>query len=237
MWISWFVTSLYPAALLPARRGAFLDCRQKRLLPRQSRRFPFLSTWSLFTGISKLRRELKIRASKIWVVDRSSNQTISDYLSIYLTITSCVQDIDLKVPMCCAKCEEKVREELLDVEGVYSVVCDQHCQKVTVTGIIITSILCVCSRRWSASRKTPSSGPRILGLMTPNIMVQTPGHITLDTEMSTRPCHCRPELSSIHTTMILLADSILLPQLHQAEVIRIIKTRDLTTDLIVSWPE
>lgn len=70
--------------------------------------------------------------------------------------------------------------------------------------------------------------------MTPYIMVQTPGHITLDTEMSTRPYHCQPELSSIHTTMILLADSILLPQLHQAEVIRIIKTRDLTAELIVS---
>ncbi len=44
-----------------------------------------------------------------------------------------VQYIELKVPMCCTKCQEKVREELLDMEGVYSVLCDQQSQRATIT--------------------------------------------------------------------------------------------------------
>jgi len=40
----------------------------------------------------------------------------------------------LKVPMCCDKCEEKVREELNELPGVQTIVCDQSNQKVTVTG-------------------------------------------------------------------------------------------------------
>ncbi|CAK9862914.1 unnamed protein product [Sphagnum jensenii] len=44
-----------------------------------------------------------------------------------------LQYIELNVPMCCTKCQEKVREELLDMEGVHSVLCDQQSQRVTIT--------------------------------------------------------------------------------------------------------
>ena len=42
--------------------------------------------------------------------------------------------IELKVPMCCEKCARKVKERLLTLEGVESVVTDQYNQKVTVHG-------------------------------------------------------------------------------------------------------
>lgn len=44
--------------------------------------------------------------------------------------------LELKVPMCCSKCEEKVRDELEDLEGVRDVVTDQYNQRVTVTGYV-----------------------------------------------------------------------------------------------------
>ncbi|KAH9543196.1 hypothetical protein CY35_13G050800 [Sphagnum magellanicum] len=44
-----------------------------------------------------------------------------------------LQYIELQVPMCCTKCQEKVREELFEMEGVYSVLCDQQSQRVTIT--------------------------------------------------------------------------------------------------------
>jgi len=36
--------------------------------------------------------------------------------------------------MCCSKCEEKVQEELLELDGVYQVFCDQGSERVTVRG-------------------------------------------------------------------------------------------------------
>lgn len=42
--------------------------------------------------------------------------------------------LELKVPMCCEKCQQKVKEELEGLEGVRSVECDQFNQRVTVTG-------------------------------------------------------------------------------------------------------
>ncbi|KAG0584292.1 hypothetical protein M758_3G199100 [Ceratodon purpureus] len=42
--------------------------------------------------------------------------------------------IELKVPMCCEKCAKKVKDRLLDLEGVENVVTDQYNQKVTVYG-------------------------------------------------------------------------------------------------------
>jgi copper chaperone CopZ len=42
--------------------------------------------------------------------------------------------IELKVPMCCEKCAKKVKDRLLDLDGVESVVTDQYHQKVTVYG-------------------------------------------------------------------------------------------------------
>lgn len=43
-------------------------------------------------------------------------------------------EIELRVPMCCSKCEDKVRNELRKMDGVTMVVCDIAHQKVTVTG-------------------------------------------------------------------------------------------------------
>ena len=42
--------------------------------------------------------------------------------------------LELKVPMCCEKCQQKVKEELDDLPGVRSVECDQFNQRVTITG-------------------------------------------------------------------------------------------------------
>lgn len=51
-----------------------------------------------------------------------------------LNVTSAnIPIVEFMVPLCCGKCEEKVKEELEHVEGVYKVVCDQHNQKVTVS--------------------------------------------------------------------------------------------------------
>jgi hypothetical protein len=41
---------------------------------------------------------------------------------------------EFKVPMCCAKCEEKVREELSEMDGVCEIFADQLSERVTVTG-------------------------------------------------------------------------------------------------------
>jgi copper chaperone CopZ len=38
--------------------------------------------------------------------------------------------------MCCEKCEEKVKEELEQLDGVRDVICDQYNQRVTVTGFV-----------------------------------------------------------------------------------------------------
>lgn len=44
--------------------------------------------------------------------------------------------VELLVPMCCTKCEEKVREILLELEGVQGLVVDPTTQRVTVTGYV-----------------------------------------------------------------------------------------------------
>lgn len=47
---------------------------------------------------------------------------------------SFVQTLELRVPLCCEKCINKVKKALYQVEGVEDVVCDQAEQKVTITG-------------------------------------------------------------------------------------------------------
>lgn len=42
--------------------------------------------------------------------------------------------LELRVPMCCEKCQEKVKEAVEECDGVKHVVCDQYNQRVTVTG-------------------------------------------------------------------------------------------------------
>jgi len=44
--------------------------------------------------------------------------------------------LELTVPMCCEKCQEKVKEALEEEEGVRDVICDQYNQRVTVTGFV-----------------------------------------------------------------------------------------------------
>nr|PNR27701.1 hypothetical protein PHYPA_029853 [Physcomitrium patens] len=44
--------------------------------------------------------------------------------------------LELKVPMCCEKCQEKVKEELEELEGVQDVICDQLSHRVTVIGFV-----------------------------------------------------------------------------------------------------
>lgn len=44
--------------------------------------------------------------------------------------------VELLVPMCCTKCEEKVRENMLELEGVQSLVVDPMAQRVTVSGFV-----------------------------------------------------------------------------------------------------
>jgi copper chaperone CopZ len=45
-----------------------------------------------------------------------------------------LQEIVLKVNMCCGKCEEKVKEEIRDLDGVTDVKTDREKSKVTVVG-------------------------------------------------------------------------------------------------------
>jgi copper chaperone CopZ len=52
------------------------------------------------------------------------------------TIVSNIPIVEFMVPLCCGKCEEKVKEELENAEGVYKVVCDQHNQRVTVSSTL-----------------------------------------------------------------------------------------------------
>ncbi|KAG0600491.1 hypothetical protein M758_11G038500 [Ceratodon purpureus] len=47
-----------------------------------------------------------------------------------------VQTVHFMVPLCCEKCESRVKEQLLDLDDVQRVTCDQWSQKVTVTSSI-----------------------------------------------------------------------------------------------------
>lgn len=44
--------------------------------------------------------------------------------------------LELRVPMCCEKCVEKVKEAVEECDGVKNVICDQYNQRVTVTGFV-----------------------------------------------------------------------------------------------------
>jgi len=48
-----------------------------------------------------------------------------------------LQVVELMVPLCCTKCEEKVKKALLEMEGVERVKTDQENQMVTVTGMFV----------------------------------------------------------------------------------------------------
>lgn len=44
--------------------------------------------------------------------------------------------VELLVPMCCTKCEEKVRESMFEMEGVQGVLLDPSTQRVRVSGFV-----------------------------------------------------------------------------------------------------
>jgi copper chaperone CopZ len=44
--------------------------------------------------------------------------------------------LELRVPLCCDKCEKKVQEALEDCSGVKEVICDRERNRVTVTGFV-----------------------------------------------------------------------------------------------------
>ena len=44
--------------------------------------------------------------------------------------------VELMVPMCCTKCEEKVRENMLELHGAQRVMVDLEGQRVAVTGFV-----------------------------------------------------------------------------------------------------
>lgn len=45
-----------------------------------------------------------------------------------------VSVVELRVPLCCDDCEEKIMDHLMGLDGVEGVLCDQDQQKVTVSG-------------------------------------------------------------------------------------------------------
>lgn len=44
--------------------------------------------------------------------------------------------VELIVPMCCTKCQEKIRESMLELRGTQSVLADLQTQRVVVTGFV-----------------------------------------------------------------------------------------------------
>jgi len=44
--------------------------------------------------------------------------------------------VELIVPMCCTKCQEKIRENMLELRGVQSVIADLQAQRVVVSGFV-----------------------------------------------------------------------------------------------------
>jgi len=69
----------------------------------------------------------------------SSSISSGGYTNQYPPVTlqnGSVPALELKVPMCCDKCEEKVKEELEELNGVRSVICDRYNQRVTIIGFV-----------------------------------------------------------------------------------------------------
>lgn len=61
--------------------------------------------------------------------------------------------MELKVPICCEGCEERVLSRLIDIDGVRSVNCDQEKQKVTVSGTASPAeVLHACKKLFKRSK-------------------------------------------------------------------------------------
>ncbi|XP_024402058.1 uncharacterized protein [Physcomitrium patens] len=82
-----------------------------------------------------------LRKLPMTTVDHHHAYTYSDTPTMRLSVDRTplsntfmnVPIVEFMVPLCCGKCEEKVKEELENIVGVYKVVCDQHNQRVTIS--------------------------------------------------------------------------------------------------------
>jgi len=73
--------------------------------------------------------------------------------------------VELVVPMCCSKCQEKVRENMLELRGVQSVRTDLRTQRVLVTGFVdpIKALKKAKKVKKDAMLTTPSSSSSAYG--------------------------------------------------------------------------
>ncbi len=81
--------------------------------------------------------------------------------------------LELTVPMCCAKCEEKVKEELEELSGVRNVITDQSSQKVTVIGHVDPLLALKKVKKVKKKSKFFSSGTYISGMIPHSAPVST----------------------------------------------------------------
>lgn len=76
------------------------------------------------------------RSSTSWGSHSYTPQPAMPELSRTSRGRSGLRRFDLMAPMCCAGCEDQVRDALYAVRGVQDVVCDPGVQRVTVTGYL-----------------------------------------------------------------------------------------------------
>ncbi len=81
--------------------------------------------------------------------------------------------LELTVPMCCAKCEEKVKEELEELSGVRNVITDQSNQKVTVIGHVDPLLALKKVKKVKKKSQFFSSGTYISGMIPRSAPVST----------------------------------------------------------------
>jgi copper chaperone CopZ len=104
--------------------------------------------FDVLDGVSWFRNldVLLLKCTRMFILQMFSSKDDLDYPDQYLNHHRGFQSMnghnttlpimELTVPMCCEKCQEKVKEALEEVEGVRNVICDQYNQRVTVTGFV-----------------------------------------------------------------------------------------------------
>ncbi|CAM6103761.1 unnamed protein product [Calypogeia fissa] len=74
--------------------------------------------------------------------------------------------VELKVPVCCEACEERVKHALLNVSGVESVKTDTYTQRVAVKGNVAPAdILRICRKLHKRSELLQKKGPQNVNMM------------------------------------------------------------------------
>lgn len=81
--------------------------------------------------------------------------------------------LELTVPMCCAKCEEKVKEELEELSGVRNVITDQSNQRVTVIGHVDPLLALKKVKKVKKKSQFFTSGTHISGVFPHSAPVST----------------------------------------------------------------